>query len=160
MKTVLRILWLPAALVAVVFGWLWLDADMGWHGLRLRWPGALLLFAGTFLLSWCCRLFFLVGKGTPHPFAAKTKHLVTTGPYRLVRNPISWGVGLSLVGLALLLGSVGLWFGFIFFLLYVRWFVRKVEEPDLERRFGDDYREYCRQVPRWWPHLPSAKERP
>jgi protein-S-isoprenylcysteine O-methyltransferase Ste14 len=26
-----------------------------------------------------------------------------------------------------------------------------VEEPGLEKRFGDDYRAYRAAVPRWWP---------
>lgn len=64
-----------------------------------------------------------------------------------------WGIGTLLVGLALLLGSLGLWFGFAFFFLFVIRFVPRFEEPDMERRFGEDYREYCRQVPRWWPYL-------
>ncbi|MHA2314349.1 MAG: methyltransferase family protein [Candidatus Hermodarchaeia archaeon] len=30
------------------------------------------------------------------------------------------------------------------------WFIKR-EEPDLERRFGDEYRQYKRNVPRWIP---------
>ena len=58
-----------------------------------------------------------------------------------------------LIGLAFWLGSVGLWIGFVCFLLFVRWFVQFYEEPDMERRFGEEYREYCRRVPRWFPRL-------
>jgi len=28
-----------------------------------------------------------------------------------------------------------------------------VEEPELRRRFGQSYAEYCREVPRWLPRL-------
>ena len=151
MATFLRVLWLPAAVVALVLGWLWLDADMGWRGIYLPRVGITLIVVGALLSSWCAAIFLFLGKGSPHPFVKKTKHLVTTGPYGVVRNPMMWGIGTLLVGLALALGSVGLWFGFAFFLLFVRWFVANYEEPDMERRFGEDYREYCRQTPRWWP---------
>jgi protein-S-isoprenylcysteine O-methyltransferase Ste14 len=84
----------------------------------------------------------------------KTKRLVNVGPYGVVRNPMMWGIGTLLIGLALTLGSVGLWFGFVLFLLFISWFVLNYEEPDMERRFGEEYREYCRQTPRWWPLPP------
>jgi protein-S-isoprenylcysteine O-methyltransferase Ste14 len=133
---------------------LWLDRRMGWRGPHLPWPGTMLLAAGLLLASWCNFLFMDIGKGTANPFAAKTKRLVIVGPYRYVRNPMMWGVGAILVGLALWLGSVGLWFGLSLFLLFVSWFVPNYEERDMERRFGQAYREYCRRVPRWLPRLP------
>jgi len=149
----LRFLWLPVVILGLVLGWLWLDRVLGWRGVHLPWLGRVLVLAGTLLTAWCGTLFFRIGKGTPHPFIAKTKRLVVAGPYRYIRNPMMWGVGAILVGLALWLGSVGLWFGFGLFLLFMHWFVRVYEEPDLARRFGEEYREYCRQVPRWWPWL-------
>jgi protein-S-isoprenylcysteine O-methyltransferase Ste14 len=62
-----------------------------------------------------------------------------------------YAVGAILVGLALWRGSVGLWLCFAAFIVYIRWFIRAYEEGDMERRFGGEYREYCRRVPRWWP---------
>jgi protein-S-isoprenylcysteine O-methyltransferase Ste14 len=35
--------------------------------------------------------------------------------------------------------------------VYIRWH----EEPGLERRFGERYRDYCARVPRWWPSFRS-----
>lgn len=150
-----RFLWLPAAVLLVTLGWIWFDSLVGWKG--VYWPraGALLVLAGSLLAGWCSILFARLGEGTPHPFTAKTKRLVTTGPYRLIRNPMMWGVGTILAGLALWLGSVGLWLGFGCFLVFIRWFVHTYEEPDMERRFGEEYREYCRAVPRWWPRFPA-----
>jgi len=153
MRLLLRAIWLPATVLLMVLGWLWLDALVGWRGLQLLWAGRLLVLTGLLLAAWCVVLFGAIGKGTPHPFVAKTKRLVVVGPYAYVRNPMIWAVGIILVGLALWLGSVGLWLGFLAFLTFVRWFVPRVEEPDLERRFGEDYRAYCRRVPRWLPRL-------
>jgi protein-S-isoprenylcysteine O-methyltransferase Ste14 len=149
-------MWLPAALFAICFGWLWLDAKRGWHGIQLPLLGWVLVILGGGLAIWCALIFRLRGEGTPHPFALKTKHLVTTGPFAFVRNPMMWGIGALLIGLALLLGSLGLWFGFAFFVLFVTRFVPRFEEPDMERRFGQEYRDYCRQVPRWWPWLTNT----
>ena len=157
MGTFLRVVWLPATVVALVLGWLWLDAAIGWRGAYLPEVGLPMVVAGALLSLWCAAVFLFVGKGSPHPFVRKTKYLVTAGPYGVVRNPMMWGIGSLLIGLALTLGSVGLWFGFAGFVLFVSWFVPHYEEPDMERRFGQAYREYCRQTPRWWPlgHRPK-----
>lgn len=155
MKELLRFFWFPAAILGLVLWWVWLDSFMGWRGVRLPWAGRVLVLAGALLTFWCVTLFASLGEGTPHPFTAKTRHLVIAGPYRYVRNPMMWGVGMMLVGLTLWLGSVGLWFGFGGFLLFILWFVPSYEERDMDRRFGQEYRDYCRQVPRWWPRLRS-----
>ncbi|HXZ26509.1 MAG TPA: isoprenylcysteine carboxylmethyltransferase family protein [Terriglobales bacterium] len=153
MGQLLRAIWLPAAVILAIWGWLWLDRRMAWHGPQQQLLGGVLLVLGSMLVLWCFWLFLHLGKGSPHPFVAKTQRLVSSGPYGYVRNPMMWGVGAILIGLALCLGSVGLWFGFAGFVVFLRFFVRGYEEPDLRRRFGAEYEEYCRRVPRWWPRL-------
>jgi protein-S-isoprenylcysteine O-methyltransferase Ste14 len=157
MSAFVRFIWFPAVIILLTLAWIWLDSATGWKGLYLPKLGTLFLIAGITLAGWCSHLFWRVGKGSPHPFTAKTKNLVTTGPYSLVRNPMMWGVGSILAGLALLLGSIGLWLGFSLFLLFVRWFVPCYKERDMERRFGAEYREYCLWVPRWWPRFSLRK---
>lgn len=149
----LRLIWLPGAVLVATLFWIWLDFRMGWKGPQMIWPGVVLIVLGQVLTVWCAALFLLRGRGSPHPFVVKTQHLVMTGPYKLVRNPMLWGIAVTFVGLCLLLGSVSLWVGFACFLLFAHWFVRLYEEPDMERRFGEAYRAYCRQVPRWLPRL-------
>jgi protein-S-isoprenylcysteine O-methyltransferase Ste14 len=58
-----------------------------------------------------------------------------------------------LVGEAALFGSVALavWAAVVFAVNWL-WFVLH-EEPGLERRFGDEYRDYRRRVPRWLPRF-------
>ena len=61
--------------------------------------------------------------------------------------------GAIVVGQALLLGqAVLLAYGALFAAL-VEAFVRWYEEPNLTRRFGDDYRAYRAAVPGWIPRL-------
>ncbi len=153
MKTFLRVAWLPTLVVLTFAFWLWLDRQMEWKGPQSRVAGGALAVAGVGLALWCAGLFRVLGHGTPLPFTMKTQHLVVVGPYRIVRNPMMWGIGAFLVGSALCLGSVGLWFGFAGFVIFLSLFVPLYEERDMERRFGEEYREYCRRVPRWVPRL-------
>ena len=158
MLTVIRAVILPAFVVLIFIFWLRLDAAMGWHGPRMRWLAGPLLLVGAALVAWCIGLFRVLGRGTPLPFVAKTKQLVISGPYKYVRNPMMWGVGAIIVGTALWVGSLGLWFGFAMFIAWVMVFVPAYEERDMEQRFGEEYREYCRQVPRWWPRFRQKSE--
>jgi len=98
------------------------------------------------------RLFARVGRGTLAPWDP-TRHLVVAGPYRYVRNAMISGVALMLLGEAAFWGSraVGLWAA-CFLAINHLYFVLS-EEPGLERRFGQQYRTYKAEVPRWIPRL-------
>ena len=116
------------------------------------WLAILFAAPGILLASWTTRLFVHRGKGTPAPWDPPRK-LVVSGPYRHVRNPMITGVLLVLTAESLLLVSWPL-FGWMvaFFILNTAYFL-KFEEPGLERRFGQDYRLYKANVPRWIPRL-------
>lgn len=87
----------------------------------------------------------------------RPRDFVTTGPFRLVRNPESLGGVLLLAGIALWYRSaLGLGFAAAFFLV-VHLVVVYMEEPALEKRYGENYRDYRRQVPRWLPRVPSRQ---
>jgi protein-S-isoprenylcysteine O-methyltransferase Ste14 len=112
--------------------------------------GAALIAAGLALWVWTVRLFMRIGRGTLAPWDP-TRHLVVAGPYTRVRNPMITAVLAVLLGEAALFGSTALliWCALFFGINWV-WFVL-YEEPGLERRFGDEYRAYRRNVPRWIP---------
>jgi protein-S-isoprenylcysteine O-methyltransferase Ste14 len=113
--------------------------------------GALIAF-GAALWYRTVTLFASIGRGTLAPWDP-TRHLVVAGPYRYVRNPMITGVLAVLLGEAALFGAVPLlvWAA-VFFAINALWFPIG-EEPGLERRFGDEYREYASNVPRWVPRL-------
>ena len=110
---------------------------------------AMLLIAVGAGLCWkTVSLFIEYGEGTPAPFDPPRK-LVIRGPYIYMRNPMMVAVCLVLSGEALLFASVplGLWFLFFFGLCLI--LIPLWEEPDLEKRFGESYREYKQKVSRW-----------
>ena len=80
-----------------------------------------------------------------HPVAA----LVTSGGYRISRNPMYTGLAIIYAGGALLAGS---WWPMLLLplvLLAIVQLVIKPEEAYLSERFGDDYRQYQARVRRW-----------
>jgi protein-S-isoprenylcysteine O-methyltransferase Ste14 len=112
--------------------------------------GVALIGVGFAVWLWTVRLFSRIGKGTLAPWDPTAK-LVIEGPYRHMRNPMITAVATFLVGESILFGS--LWilaWGALFIVLNFAYFPL-VEEPGLERRFGEEYRAYKRAVPRWVP---------
>ena len=92
------------------------------------------------------------GKGTLAPWDPP-RRLVVRGPYAYVRNPMISGVVFVLFGEALLLLSRPHLEWALLFLLINAVYIPLLEEPLLRERFGDEYREYSRHVPRLMPRL-------
>lgn len=114
--------------------------------------GALLVGAGASVVANSFVRFAIEGVGTPAPFAPP-KHLVVSGLYRYVRNPMYVSIGAAVTGQGVLLGQPKL-FGFAALAaIPVVAFVRFYEEPALARKFGAEYEEYRKNVPRWLPRL-------
>jgi len=126
---------------------------------NLRGAGAAgwLLIAAGIALYFACAFwgFALRGKGTPLPIDPPKK-LVVEGPYGLVRNPMYWSVASVMLGEAAVFHSVALAELAVAFFAGVNVFVLLYEEPALRRKFGAEYEEYCRRVPRWLPRIKSA----
>lgn len=104
------------------------------------------------------RRFAVEGLGTPAP-VLPTRHLVVTGLYRYVRNPMYVAVVSAIVGQALIFGNVGLleYGGRVWLLFHV--FVLVYEEPKLRASFGTKYDLFCARVPRWIPRLTAWDSR-
>ncbi len=128
------------------------DAER-FDSLPLRLLGALAILLGALLGAWCLWLFVSKGKGTPAPIDPP-KHLVVTGPYRHVRNPMYVAVTMILLGESAFFGSGALLLYAGLCLIAFNLFVRFYEEPALRKKFGPAYEEHCRTVPRWIPRHP------
>jgi protein-S-isoprenylcysteine O-methyltransferase Ste14 len=112
--------------------------------------GASLVGSGLALLISTVRLFARAGGGTLAPWDP-TQKLVVRGVYRRVRNPMISGVFLILLGEAVGFRSFVLFGWFLVFLIGNLIHIPLVEEPALERRFGEAYQAYAEAVPRWIP---------
>jgi protein-S-isoprenylcysteine O-methyltransferase Ste14 len=126
----------------------------------LHWPptllaatlGVILFIAGLVLFTASLYEFIHRGKGTLAPWDPP-RHLVVHGPYRYVRNPMITGVLLLLIAEAALLWSRPLAEWAVLFAIINATYIPLIEEPQLGQRFGESYREYCRNVPRLIPRL-------
>jgi protein-S-isoprenylcysteine O-methyltransferase Ste14 len=107
-----------------------------------------LLGLGTLLLLWCVREFYVSGRGTLAPWDPP-KHLVTSGPYRISRNPIYVGVVTILAGWCALWSSRTLLLYLVLVMIAFHLWVLLFEEPWAARRFGSEWDAYRARVPRW-----------
>jgi protein-S-isoprenylcysteine O-methyltransferase Ste14 len=117
--------------------------------------GCLLIAAGLGLMVWTNVLFDRVGEGTLGlgNVMGEPVHLVVRGPYRHVRNPMITGVLCILLGEAAVTASGSLLLWFAIFLTFQTLAIRFWEEPHLIKRYGGEYVEYRRNVPRWVPRI-------
>ena len=96
--------------------------------------------------------FAFQGLGTPAPIFP-TRHLVVSGLYRYVRNPMYLAVASLILGQGLVFGNlrileygVAVWAAFHLFVLFY-------EEPRLRNTFGSEYEDFCMNVHRWIPRM-------
>ncbi|MFL5563215.1 MAG: methyltransferase family protein [Gemmatimonadaceae bacterium] len=117
-------------------------------GGRVHLAGISLLVAGTGLLLWCVRDFYVAGRGSLAPWAPP-ENLVVIGLYRLSRNPMYLAVLIILCGWAATFASRTLW---IYAACVAVGFHLRVlfgEEPWLARTHGPQWTAYRARVPRW-----------
>lgn len=120
-------------------------------GLR-SWLAGVLALSGVTVWIACLDSFSRHGRGTPLP-ADAPRQLVTTGLFRLLRNPIMAAEVCVIWAEALYVASLGVTLYAVAMSVMAHVMVVQVEEPELRRRFGESYAEYCRNVSRWLPRL-------
>jgi protein-S-isoprenylcysteine O-methyltransferase Ste14 len=111
-----------------------------------------LILAGVSPAFESIRRFVAVGRGTLMP-TAPTEHLVVSGFYRHVRNPMYVGVLIALAGEAVLFERRAMVAYLALVWLATHLFVLLYEEPTLTRRYGDEYLRFKQNVPRWLARL-------
>jgi protein-S-isoprenylcysteine O-methyltransferase Ste14 len=129
-------------------------------GMQLfRFIGAMLVTLGAVGLLDSFSRFALQDVGTPAPIFP-TRHLVVTGLYRYVRNPMYVTVVMTIIGQGLILGNLRLlaYAGLLW--LPAHLFVLVYEEPALRASFGLEYKSYCAEVPRWIPRFTPWRNHP
>ena len=141
---------LPVTVLVIIP--LWIEKDMAIHKGPYLFLGLIFILTGLAVMAWTIFSFIRIGKGTLAPWSP-TKKLVIKGLYRYVRNPMILGVLTVLLGEALCLWSqnILIW-ALSFFVINTIYFII-YEEPDLEKRFGEEYCRYKKHVWRWLPRL-------
>ncbi len=114
--------------------------------------GGLLGVAGWLFAIWSIYVQFTLGRGTPVPIMA-TQKLIVEPPYTYCRNPMALGTIVAYLGVAVLFRSIGavalVLLGAVLLLTYIK----RVEEKEMEMRFGQEYLEYKRRTPFLIPYL-------
>lgn len=157
-RLLLLLVGVPAVLVGLVPWWLarrfglTMAAPTDGGDILAQVAGALLALIGATLFVASLRQIALRRHETQTPWDPP-RRLVIAGPYRRVRNPLVSGVLFVLFGEALLLQSLPhlAWAGAVLLLALV--YIPLLEEPQLEVRFGEEYRQYRRHVSRLLPRL-------
>jgi protein-S-isoprenylcysteine O-methyltransferase Ste14 len=100
--------------------------------------------------------FIKIGKGTLAPWSPP-RRLIICGMYGYVRNPMILGVLTILIGETISILSLNIFIWAIVFFIINNVFFFAYEEPNLEKKFGDEYKEYKKNVPRWLPRFKPYK---
>ena len=115
--------------------------------------GWLLIVAGWGFAIWSIYIQFTLGRGTPVPLMA-TQKLIIRPPYSYCRNPMALGAIVMYLGVAILFGSMG---AVVIELLgtgILLTYIKRIEEREMEIRFGQEYLNYKKQtpflIPRFW----------
>ncbi len=98
-------------------------------------------------------LFRISARGYKEENTSNGNALVKTGPYAIIRNPMYFGTFMIGAGVVVMLLELWLFFLFaaVFFMIYVP--QMKKEERILLERFGQEYKEYCRLTPKYFPRF-------
>lgn len=118
--------------------------------------GVLLTVAGFSLGFWSVEDQLSRGRGTPLP-VMPTQELLTDGPFRLCRNPMTLGTILAYLGLAIAARTVAGTVLVLTLATSLLTYIKRLEEGELAERFGEAYLAYKRQTPFIIPRLPSVR---
>jgi protein-S-isoprenylcysteine O-methyltransferase Ste14 len=111
---------------------------------------AWVLFLAGGCLRWWATLF--IG-------GRKIHELITEGPYSLCRNPLYVGTLLMAFSVAVFLQSMTLFAAMALVGSLYLWITVPIEERRLQAIYGEEYANYCRRVPRYFPK-PSSYSAP
>ncbi len=132
------------------------DQAVGQPALRIgtvgRMLGAGLTIAGFSVGFWSVQHQLERGRGTPLP-VMPTQVLLTDGPFRYCRNPMTLGAISAYLGIALMARTAaGASFALSLAAVLLA-YLKLVEERELAERFGDTYLAYRRSTPFIIPRL-------
>ena len=114
--------------------------------------GAAVIVLAHLALLWLIVDFVRIGGGTQHPLDPP-QELVARGLYRWIRNPMYLLYSAIVLGEAILYRSPAFFAYAAAFWVFTHFYVVRVEEKALMRRFGTSYADYCHRAGRWLPRI-------
>jgi protein-S-isoprenylcysteine O-methyltransferase Ste14 len=98
----------------------------------------------------------MIGIPEVSPTGQRNDKLLKEGIYRVVRHPRYLSAGIAVIAVALFVDYLGVYL-LILLLCPVGYVMLVLEERELLDRFGEEYRQYQREVPQLLPYLHRAK---
>lgn len=123
----------------------------GWprpSGLPIPWLGAALVVLGIALSVTAAGLFRREGTEL-NPTSPANAKLVTSGPFRLTRNPMYLSLVIASLGIAIWIGAWPMFLAPIATFATANWVHIPFEEAKMRRQYGEAYDAYARRVRRW-----------
>ena len=117
----------------------------------LKIIGTVFIVGGFSVVIYYTILHIKTGRTTPLPVIEQPKKFIVNGLYKYCRNPMYLAEIFIFLGLFFLLGYLLLFFYSMAFFSIVNMLVIYIEEPEMQRKFGKQYAEYVKKVPRWIP---------
>ncbi len=137
-----------------------LDRRLGLPPLRIgrvnRILGGLLTVLGFSLGFWSVNVQLTRGRGTPLP-VMPTQELLTEGPFRYCRNPMTLGAILAYLGMAVAVRTIAGTALVLSLAASLLVYLKRLEEGELAERFGEAYLAYKRETPFIIPRLPGQR---
>jgi protein-S-isoprenylcysteine O-methyltransferase Ste14 len=118
--------------------------------------GGLLTVLGFSLGFWSVNVQLTRGRGTPLP-VMPTHELLTEGPFRYCRNPMTLGTILAYLGMAVAVGTTAGTVLVLSLAASLLAYLKRLEEGELAERFGEPYLAYKRETPFIVPRLPRRR---
>jgi protein-S-isoprenylcysteine O-methyltransferase Ste14 len=140
-----KLLFLPAILLALVSQHVY--AEDGFWDTTWEVASFLILIVAAIGRVWTAA--YISGR--------KTHELVIDGPYSLTRNPLYFFSFLAYLGAGLAFEKLTVAFAFIVVFWLSHWATILAEESKLRYKFGDEYDDYTKTVPRFWPRIGRMK---
>ena len=118
--------------------------------------GGLLTILGFSLGFWSVNVQLTRGRGTPLP-VMPTQELLTEGPFRFCRNPMTLGAILAYLGMAVAARTTASIVLVLCLAASLLAYLKRIEEGELAERFGEAYLAYKRETPFIIPRPPRRR---
>ena len=150
--------WLPIAFVVYALREMVLAYEVA-LGLLFVVLGVALVAAGVAFHVWTAKLLGLkatIGYPELKPSSyEENQRIITSGPFSVVRHPSYWAHTMIIVGVFLITGVIAVGIIAIVDFLIAYFVTTTLEERELVERFGEEYKEYQKKVPKFFPNVRS-----